>query len=46
MAPQTGIEDDRGIAWEVAPGVALSRSQLSDEFLAFLEGLKFGTISG
>ncbi len=44
--PRPGIEDGRGIAWEVAPGVALSRSQLSDEFLAFLEGLKFGTISG
>jgi hypothetical protein len=39
-----GIDDERGIAWEVAKDVVISRSQLSDEFLEFLEGLQRGTI--
>lgn len=40
-----GIDDERGIAWEVAKGVVISRSQLSDEFLEFLERLHNGTIT-
>lgn len=39
-----GIEDERGIAWEVAKDVVISRSQLSDEFLNFLEKLQNGTL--
>lgn len=39
-----GIDDERGIAWEVAPGVVISRSELSDEFLGFLERLQNGTL--
>lgn len=44
--PRPGIDDDRGIAWEVAPGEALSRSRLSDDFLSFLERLRDGSLSG
>lgn len=42
--PRPGIDDDRGIAWEVAQGVAISRSQLSDQFLSLLESLQNGTL--
>lgn len=34
--PRPGIQDDRGIAWEVAPGEVFSRSYLSDQFLGLL----------
>lgn len=43
--PRPGIEDERGIAWEVARDVVISRSQLSEEFLAFLESLQNGTLA-
>lgn len=42
--PRQGIDYERGIAWEVATDVVISRSELSDEFLAVLEGLQNGTI--
>jgi hypothetical protein len=43
--PRPGIDDERGIAWEVSKGVVISRSQLSDEFLSILEGLQNGTLN-
>lgn len=43
--PRPGIDDERGIAWEVSKGVVISRSQLSDEFLAILEGIQNGNIN-
>lgn len=43
--PRPGIDDERGIAWEVSIGVVISRSQLSDEFLAILEDLHNGNIN-
>ena len=39
-----GIDDGRGIAWEVSAGVVVSRSQLADQFLAVLEGIQNGSI--
>jgi hypothetical protein len=39
-----GIDDSRGIAWEVSHGVAVSRSELSDAFLSFLEEMRTGAI--
>jgi hypothetical protein len=43
--PRPGIDDERGIAWEVSKGVVISRSLLSDEFLALLEGLQNGSLT-
>ena len=43
--PVPGIDNERGIAWEVSKGVVISRSQLSDEFLAILERLQNGSLN-
>ena len=43
--PRPGFEDNRGIAWEVAPGESVSRSYLSDEFLSLLEAMKSGILA-